>query len=55
MKYLMAVAIMGLGLYGLTGAGVTAEDGPAQVIEHHGTQHSIGPCGPHPCKPKDGK
>lgn len=55
MKYLVAMAIMSLGLFGLTGAGVRAGDGPAQIVEHHTTQHSIGPCGPNPCPPKDGK
>lgn len=55
MKNLVAVAIMSFALYGLTSAGARAGDGPARVIEHHGTQHSIGPCGPTPCPPKDGK
>jgi len=52
MKYLVAVGIVSLGLHGLTGAGARAGDEPAQVLEHHGTQHSLGPCGPHPCPPK---
>jgi hypothetical protein len=52
MKYLVAVAIMSLALYGLTSAGARAGDGPAQVIGHHNSSHSQGPCGPVPCPPK---
>jgi len=54
MKYLVAAAILSLGLYGLTSAGATAGDGPAQVIEKNGAVYgrpNIGPCGPDPCKP----
>ena len=41
MKYLVAVAIVGLGLYGLTSAGAKA---------HHNNQHSISICGQYnPC------
>ena len=45
MKYALAVAIMVLGLYGLTAGAVNA---------HHTTQHSLGPCGTAPC-PNSGK
>lgn len=52
MKYLAAMAIVSLWLYGLTSAGAKAGDEPTQVIEHHNSQHSLGPCGLHPCPEK---
>lgn len=52
MKYLVAVAIMAVGLYGLTTGGAGAGTEPMQVLEHHNSQHSQGPCGPYPCPPK---
>jgi hypothetical protein len=45
MKYLVIVAMMGLGLYGLTPAGISAGSEPTRAFEHHNTQHSLGPCG----------
>ena len=53
MKYLIAVAIMAVGLYGLTAGGAGAgTEGLGQVLEHHNSQHSQGPCGPNPCPSK---
>lgn len=53
MKHLAAVAVMAMALYGLTAGGAGAGNEPAQVLEHHNSQHSQGPCGPNPCpKPK---
>lgn len=45
MRAALVVAIMALGLYGLTAGDVNA---------HHNTQHSLGPCGTVPC-PNGGK
>ena len=52
MKYLVAVAVMAVGLYGLAIRGAGAGTEPGLVLEHHTTQHSLGPCGPHPCPSK---
>ena len=46
MKYLLAAAIVAVGLYGLAAGAVSA---------HHTTQHSQGPCGLSPCPPGGGK
>jgi type II secretory pathway component PulJ len=46
MKRLIAVAIMALGLVGVSVGLASA---------HHNTQHSQGPCGPYPCPKGDGK
>lgn len=42
MKRLIAVAIMALGLVGVSVGLANA---------HHNTQHSLGPCGTNPCPP----
>jgi len=53
MKRLVAMAIVAVGLYGLTVGGISAGNEPTYVVEHHNTQHSLGPCGTVPCpKPK---
>jgi len=52
MKYFVAMAVMAAGLYGLTTGEASAWTEPGQVLEHHSTQHSLGPCGIHPCPPK---
>ena len=56
MKYVVAAAIMAMGLYALTARDAGAGTEPGQVLEHHNTQHSLGPCGIYPCpdKSKDG-
>lgn len=55
MKYLLA-AVAAIALYGVVPGGASAADGPNLVIGHHNTQHSLGPCGIHPCpKPTGGK
>ena len=46
MKRLIAVAIMALGLVGVS---VSLADA------HHNTNHSLGPCGPNPCPKGDGR
>lgn len=40
MKYVLAVAIVALGLYSLAAGGASA---------HHNTNHSLGPCGTVQC------
>lgn len=55
MKHLIAVAIMAVGLYGLATSGARAGTEPRLVLVHHNTQHSLGPCGIHPCPPKPDK
>lgn len=40
MKYLVAVAMLALSLYGVTAGSASA---------HHNTSHSLGPCGTSPC------
>ena len=45
MKYILAAALLALGLSGLTASAISA---------HHNTQHSQGPCGLNPC-PNSGK
>jgi hypothetical protein len=51
MKYVLAIAMMAAGLFGLAGVGASAWADPAQVVAHHSTAHSVGPCGLQPCKP----
>jgi len=46
MKRLIAVAIMALGLVGVSVSLANA---------HHNTNHSLGPCGPNPCSKGDGR
>ena len=62
MKYLVAMAIVSLGLSGLNSASVRAGDGSNPVfVDYTGNtiwgKPNIGPCGPDPCKPSkpDGK
>jgi hypothetical protein len=54
MKQLVAAAFMALALYGVITGGATAADDPNQVLAHHNSQHSQGPCGPTPCSPRAG-
>jgi hypothetical protein len=55
MEYVLAIATVAAGLLGLTGAGAPAWAEPGQVVAHHSTAHSVGPCGPQPCKPDRGR
>lgn len=55
MKHLLAAAVTAIALYGSAGGGASAADDPSQVIAHHNTQHTQGPCGMNPCPPTGGK
>jgi hypothetical protein len=52
MKYVVMGALVVVGLSGLASAGVRAGDDPAPIVEHHNSNHSLGPCGLLPCPPK---